>query len=232
MNSKNNLNSDLQAIRHSTEHVLTQAMERLYPNKFLMAMGPATDDGFYFDFEPIGDFKISENDFPAIETEMIKIIKENLPIIREEISLDDAKKMFADNPYKMEWLNSIQNRGEIITVYKTGEEFIDLCAGPHVRYTSKIKAFKLLSIAGAYWHGDEKNAMLQRIYGTCFTTEKELKEYLHLLEEAQKRDHRKLGPQLELFNFYQDEAGAGLIFYHPNGAMVRKIIEDYIKEEN
>jgi len=215
---ENNPNENLHNLRHSAEHVLTQAMQRLYPNKFLMAMGPATDDGFYFDFEPVGDFKISENDFPTIEAEMVKIVKENLPIIREEISLDDAKKMFADNPYKMEWLNSIQDRGEVITIYKTGEEFIDLCAGPHVRYTSKIKAFKLLSIAGAYWHGDEKNKMLTRIYGTAFESKEELQKHLDNIEEAKKRDHRKLGPQLGLF--FIDETAPGMPYWLPKGTIV------------
>jgi threonyl-tRNA synthetase len=121
---------------------------------------------------------------------------------------------------------------ENVSIYQTGEGFIDLCKGPHVAHAGEIKAFALLSTAGAYWRGDEKNAMLQRIYGTCFPSMNELKEHLKILEEAQKRDHRKLGPQLDLFNFYQDEAGAGLIFYHPNGATVRRIIEDYIKDEN
>ena len=224
---ENNSNENLHNLRHSAEHVLTQAMQRLYPNKFLMAMGPATDDGFYFDFEPIGDFKVSENDFETIEAEMTKIVKENLPIIRQEISLDDAKKMFADNPYKMEWLNSIQDRGEVITIYKTGDEFIDLCAGPHVRYTSKIKAFKLLSIAGAYWHGDEKNKMLTRIYGTAFESKEELTEYLDLIEEAKKRDHRILGQKLKLFTISK-LVGAGLPLLQPRGMIIRKELENYL----
>lgn len=226
---ENNSNENLHNLRHSAEHVLTQAMQRLYPNKFLMAMGPATDDGFYFDFEPIGDFKVSENDFETIEAEMTKIVKENLPIIRQEISLDDAKKMFADNPYKMEWLNSIQDRGEVITIYKTGDEFIDLCAGPHVRYTSKIKAFKLLSIAGAYWHGDEKNKMLTRIYGTAFESKEELQKHLDNIEEAKKRDHRKLGKDLEIY-FYDDEVGQGLPLWLPNGGIIIEELEKLAKE--
>ncbi|MFA6185231.1 MAG: threonine--tRNA ligase [Candidatus Shapirobacteria bacterium] len=216
--SQNNQNSELQNIRHSAEHVLTQAMQRLFPNKFLMAMGPATDDGFYFDFEPVEDFKVSENDFPQIEAEMAKIIKENLPIIKEEIKLEDAKKLFADNPYKMEWLNSIKNRGEVITIYKTGDEFTDLCAGPHVRYTKQIKAFKLLSIAGAYWHGDEKNKMLTRIYGTAFESKEELEKYLINIEEAKKRDHRKLGPQLGIF--FIDETAPGMPYWLPKGTII------------
>jgi len=216
MSSKNS-NSLIQ-IRHSSEHVLTQAMERLYPNKFLMAMGPATDDGFYFDFEPVKDFKISDTDFPAIEKEMQKIIKENLPIVRQEISLEEAKKIFKNNPYKMEWLNSIKDRGEVITVYKTGDEFVDLCAGPHIESTNRIKAFKLLSIAGAYWHGDEKNKMLTRIYGTAFESQSDLDQHLYNLEEAKKRDHRKLGPQLGLF--FIDETAPGMPYWLPKGTII------------
>jgi len=208
----------LHKIRHSSEHVLTQAMERLFLGKFLMAMGPATDDGFYFDFEPLNDFKISEADFPKIEAEMIKIIKANLPIIREEITLDQAKKLFKDNPYKLEWLNTIEDRNEIISIYKTGEEFVDLCAGPHVKSTGEIKAFKLLSIAGAYWHGDEKNKMLTRIYGTAFESKEELDKYLFILEEAKKRDHRKLGPQLGIF--FLDETAPGMPYWLPKGTII------------
>jgi threonyl-tRNA synthetase len=216
--SLNKIDDNLNQIRHSSEHILTQAMQRLYPNQFIMAMGPATDDGFYFDFETIGDFKISEEDFPKIEAEMAKIIKENLPIIRQEISLEEAKKLFKDNPYKMEWLESIKDRGEVITIYKTGDEFVDLCAGPHVRYTKQIKAFKLLSIAGAYWHGDEKNKMLTRVYGTAFENKEELEKYLTNIEEAKKRDHRKLGPQLGLF--FLDETAPGMPYWLPKGTIM------------
>ncbi|MDD4785113.1 MAG: threonine--tRNA ligase, partial [Candidatus Shapirobacteria bacterium] len=231
MNSTNDSKNDLQSIRHSAEHVLTQAMNRLYPNKFLMAMGPATNDGFYFDFETLNDFKVSEKDFPIIEAEMAKIIKENLPIIRQEISIDDAKKLFVNNPYKMEWLNSIKDRGEKIIIYKTGDEFIDLCAGPHVRYTKNIKAFKLISIAGAYWHGDEKNKMLTRIYGTAFESKEELKKYLNNLEEAKKRDHRKIGKDLDLFSI-DEQVGPGLILWHPKLSIVREEIENYWRQEH
>jgi threonyl-tRNA synthetase len=194
-----------------------------------MAMGPATEDGFYFDFEPIGDFKVSEEDFPKIEAEMAKIIKENLPIIRQEVGLEEAKKLFANNPYKMEWLESIKDRGEIITIYKTGDEFVDLCAGPHVRYTKQIKAFKLLSIAGAYWHGDEKNKMLTRVYGTAFESKEELENYLHNIEEAKKRDHRKLGRELEIY-FFDDEVGQGLPLWLPNGGIIIEELEKLAKE--
>jgi threonyl-tRNA synthetase len=223
-------NQNLHDIRHSAEHILSQAMIRLYgPDAFYMAMGPATDDGFYMDFEPRGDFKASEEDFSKIEAEMTKIVKENLPIVRKEITLEQAKEMFADNPYKMEWLETITNRDEVITIYTTGDEFVDLCAGPHVRYTSKVKAFKLLSIAGAYWHGDEKNKMLTRIYGTAFETKEDLQKHLEMLEEAKKRDHRKLGRELEIF-FYDDEVGQGLPLWMPNGGVIIEELEKLAKE--
>ncbi|MCW1949416.1 MAG: threonine--tRNA ligase [Candidatus Shapirobacteria bacterium] len=217
---------DLHDLRHSAEHILTLAMLRLFPNQFLPAMGPATDDGFYFDFEPLNGFKISDEDFSKIEAEMAKIIKENLPIIRQEISLNEAKKLFVNNPYKMEWLEGITNREEVITAYTIGE-FVDLCAGPHVRYTSKVKAFKLLSIAGAYWHGDEKNKMLTRIYGTAFESKENLTEYLDLIEEAKKRDHRILGQKLKIFTISK-LIGAGLPLLQPNGMTIRQEIEKYL----
>ena len=217
---------DLHDLRHSAEHILTLAMQMLYPGQFLPAMGPATDEGFYFDFDSVGDFKISEDDFPALEAEMAKIVKENLPIIREEISLEEAKKIFKDNPYKMEWLEGIKNRDEIITTYTMGE-FVDLCAGPHVRYTSKVKAFKLLSVAGAYWHGSEKNKMLTRIYGTAFDNKAALEEYIHNIEEAKKRDHRILGQKLKLFTISK-LVGPGLPLLQPKGMVIRKELENYL----
>jgi threonyl-tRNA synthetase len=216
-------------IRHSAEHILTQAMQRLYgPDKFYMAMGPATDDGFYFDFESLNDFKISEEDFPRIEAEMAKIVKENLPITQKIISIDEAKKLFADNPYKIEWLDSITDRGEKISVYWTADQFVDLCAGPHVDFTKQVTAFKLLSIAGAYWHGDEKNKMLTRIYGVAFDSKDKLKEYLKNLEEAKKRDHRKLGKELGLFTF-SELIGSGLPLYTPKGAFIRLAVNNYVE---
>ena len=220
---------NLHKIRHSAEHILTQAMYLLYGNdKFYMAMGPATDDGFYFDFEPLGDLKISEEDFPKIEAEMAKIIKANLPIVREELSLNQAKDLFKDNPYKLEWLNSITDRNEIISIYKTGDKFVDLCAGPHVENTSEIKAFKLLSIAGAYWHGDEKNKMLTRIYGTAFESQNDLDHFLWQIEEAKKRDHRKIGKELDLFSFHP-EAPAD-VFWHNKGYIIMREMFAYWRE--
>ncbi len=226
--SSEKIDNNLDQLRHSAEHILTLAMTRLYSNKFLPAMGPSTEDGFYFDLETLNGFKISEENFPDIEAEMTKIVKENLPIIRKEITLEEAKKIFKDNPYKIEWLEGITNREEVVTTYTIGE-FTDLCAGPHVRYSSKVKAFKLLSIAGAYWHGDEKNKMLTRIYGTAFDSKEELKKYLDNLEEAKKRDHRKLGRELEIY-FYDDEVGQGLPLWLPNGGIIIEELEKLAKE--
>jgi len=245
----NSNTNELWALRHSAEHVLTQAMLKLYPG-LKMAMGPATDEGFYFDFEevvpspdsigtrdPVDNKKnkISEADFPKIEEEMARIIKADLPITKEEISIAEARKLFADNEYKQEWLDEIEARGEKATVYWIGSpnnphSFVDLCAGPHVESTGKIKAFKLMKIAGAYWHGDEKNKMLTRIYGTAFESENELKDYLKMLEEAEKRDHRKLGKELDLFVF-ADIVGKGLPMLTPHGTVIRKELEKFVLEE-
>jgi len=220
---------DLEKMRHSCEHVLTQAMLRLYPG-IKMAMGPATEEGFYFDFDP-GSVKISEADFPKIEAKMAKIIKADLPIKREVVTVKKARSLFKGNPYKQEWLDEIEKRSEKPTLYRTGQDFVDLCAGPHVFSTGKIGAFKLLSLAGAYWHGDEKNKMLTRIYGTCFTTKKDLNEFLWQQEEAKKRDHRKLGQELDLFS-QNDELGPGLILWHPNLSLVREEIELWWRMEH
>jgi len=229
---------DLKTMRHSCEHVLHQAMRELYPG-LRRAMGPATDEGFYHDFDYEG--KVNETDFPKIEKRMQEIIEANLPIIRQEISLEEAKKLFKDNPYKIDWLKQIalrqaQGKKEKTTIYWTGEpgkpgSDVDLCRGPHVESTGKIGPFKLLSIAGAYWHGDEKNKMLTRIYGTCFTTQKELDNYLWLLEESRKRDHRKLGQELDLFST-NPLTGPGLILWHPKLAVARSEAEKFWKEEH
>jgi len=213
---------NLEIMRHSCEHVLTQVMLKLYPG-LKMAMGPAVEDGFYFDFDCKD--KISEEDFPKIEKEMKKIIGQDLPIKKQEISVKEARKLFEGNSYKQEWLDEIEKRGKKVIIYRTGEDFVDLCSGPHVESTGKIGPFKLLSVAGAYWHGDEKNKMLTRIYGACFPTQKELDQYLWQIEEAKKRDHRVLGQKLELFMF-DDEVGQGLPLWLPKGAFVRhKIME-------
>ncbi|OGC50095.1 threonine--tRNA ligase [candidate division WWE3 bacterium RIFCSPHIGHO2_01_FULL_40_23] len=224
-------NDPLMPMRHSCEHVLHQAMVELYPG-LKRAMGPATAEGFYHDFDYDG--KISEEDFSKIEERMTEIIRRDLPFIKEEISVNEAKKLFSDNEYKLDWINDIKDRGEKLTIYWTGKPHekgsnVDLCAGPHVSSTGKIGPFKLLSIAGAYWHGNEKNKMLTRIYGTCFEKKEDLDKYLKQLEEAKKRDHRKLGQELDLFSF-ADEVGPGLVLWSPKGAIIREELEKLAKE--
>ncbi|MDH5533043.1 MAG: threonine--tRNA ligase [Candidatus Pacebacteria bacterium] len=219
-------------LRHSAEHVLTQAMVNLYGrDKIIMAMGPATEEGFYFDFET-KDIKVSEENFSKIEKEMYKIVNKGFDITRHEIEISDARELFKDNSYKQEWLDEIEAAGEKATVYWTGEpnaegSFVDLCKGPHIDNTKEIGAIKLLSVAGAYWRGDEKNQMLTRIYGTAFESREELKAYLHMLEEAKKRDHKKLGKELDLFTF-SNLVGAGLPLWTPKGTLIRNILEDYV----
>jgi len=214
------------AMRHSAEHVLTQAMINLYP-KLKMAMGPATDDGFYFDFD--NKDKIAESDFPKIEAEMRKIIDLNLPIKREVVNVKKARGLFKGNEYKEEWIDEIEESKKKAVLYWTGDKFVDLCSGPHINSTGDIKAFKLLSVAGAYWRGTEKNKMLTRIYGTAFQSKKELEEYLKNLEEAKKRDHRKIGKELELFMF-SDKVGPGLPLWLPQGTIIKDELEKFGKE--
>lgn len=226
--------TNLTALRHSAEHILTQAMERLWPGQIIKAMGPAIDNGFYFDFETTNGLKITEADFPKIEKEMRKIIEENLPFERMVVTAELAREMFKGNPYKQEWIKKAEGEKEQITVYWTGDpgrggSFVDVCAGPHVGKTSEVKAFKLLSVAGAYWHGDEKNKMLTRIYGTAFETQEELDKYVSQIEEAKKRDHRKLGKELDLFSF-SDLVGSGLPLYSPKGAFIRRTLNDYVEK--
>lgn len=220
---------DLNTLRHSCSHVMAQAVKELWP-EVKLGIGPAIEDGFYYDFDKKEPF--SDEDLARIEKKMLEIIKEDEPFIREELSKKEALSLFKKlkENFKVELINELPE--EKVTIYKTGERFTDLCRGPHIESTAKIKAFKLLSVAGAYWHGIETNPMLQRIYGTCFETQKELEEYLKNLEEAKKRDHRKLGPALEFFDIYHSQAGAGLVFYHPKGAVLRTIIEDYEKKEH
>jgi threonyl-tRNA synthetase len=226
-------NSDqLEKMRHSCEHVLTQAMYRLFPG-IKMAMGPPIENGFYFDFDP-GKLKIPESAFSKIEKEMVGIIKQDLPIKRQAISVKKARELFKGNEYKQEWLDEIEKKGQKVSLYWTGEpgakdSFVDLCAGPHVTSTGKIGPFKLLSIAGAYWHGDEKNKMLTRIYGTCFPTQKELDEFLKQQEEAKKRDHRKLNQVLKLY-LLSDDLGTGLATLLPNGAIIAEELENWAKQ--
>jgi threonyl-tRNA synthetase len=220
---------DLDTLRHSCSHVLAKAVKEIWPQTKL-AIGPSIEDGFYYDFDKKEPF--TDEDLAKIEQKMEEIIKKNEPFAREELSKEKALSLFAkmQEDYKVELIQEIAD--ETVSVYKTGPNFLDLCRGPHLESTGEIKAFKLLSVAGAYWHGIETNPMLQRIYGTCFESNKELEQYLKDLEESKLRDHRKLGPQLEFFDIYQEEAGPGLVFYHPKGALLRKIIEDYEKTEH
>ena len=217
----------LDILRHSTAHLMAQAVKRLFPN-VKVTIGPTIENGFYYDFDKKDGF--SPEDLEKIEDEMKKIVKEKLDIRREEVSREEAIKMFKDmgEDYKVELIEELPE-GETISIYRQGE-FVDLCRGPHVPNTSFLKVFKLLSVAGAYWRGDENNAMLQRVYGTAFFKKKDLKDYLNMLEEAKKRDHRKLGKELELFAF-EDIVGGGLVFWYPNGAIVRKQIEDFMYKE-
>lgn len=217
---------ELLALRHTAEHVLHTAMQNLYP-KLKKAMGPATDEGFYFDFDL--DEKISERDFPKIEKEMKKLIEADLPVKQEFVDVIKASEIFKNNPYKLDWLDQIEQRREKVSIYKIGNVDLDLCSGPHVSSTGKVKAFKLLTVAGAYWHGDEKNKMLTRIYGTAFESQKELDEYLHLLEESKKRDHKKLGVELDLFTF-SDLVGAGLPLWTPKGTILRDQLDNFVWE--
>jgi threonyl-tRNA synthetase len=204
-------------------------MFRIYsPAKIIAAMGPATADGFYFDFEA-KDVVITEADFPKIEKEMAKIIKSGQDIVRSEVSVEEAKVLFKNNVYKEEWLNSFDAKGLKLTVYKTGERFVDLCKGPHIANTKEIGAFKLLSVAGAYWHGDEKNKMLTRIYGIAFKTQAELDKWLWTQEEAKKRDHRKLGKELDLFLF-SELVGGGLPLWTPRGTVIREELNNFVWE--
>lgn len=218
---------DLQTLRHSASHVMAQAVKRLYPDCKL-AIGPAIDNGFYYDFDSQVPF--TSEDLVKIETEMKKIVKENLKIRRFELPRDEAIALMEKRgePYKVELISDIPD-GEPISFYEQGE-YIDLCAGPHIAYTSGVKAYKLLSVTGAYWRGDEKNKMLQRIYGTAFATKDELNAYLEQMEEAKKRDHNKLGRELEFFTTV-DVIGQGLPILLPKGARVIQILQRWVEDE-
>jgi len=216
----------LEILRHSTSHVMAMAVKELFPG-VKVTIGPAIEDGFYYDFDYERPFK--EEDLPKIEEKMAEIIKADYPFQRKEVSKEEAIKFFEQQgeKYKLELLQEINDAR--VSLYTQGS-FTDLCRGPHIPSTGKIKAYKLTKVAGAYWRGDERREMLSRIYGVAFPTKKELKAYLQKLEEARKRNHVKLGPQLELFNTYE-EIGAGMVVWHPKGAMLRYILEDFeIKE--
>ncbi|GAB4286947.1 MAG: threonine--tRNA ligase [Candidatus Dojkabacteria bacterium] len=248
----NETQNNLWKLRHTCEHVFNQAIEELFPGKIVRAMGPAIEDGWYNDSR--WDVDISENDFSKIEKRMQKIIDANFPLIYKEVSEQEAREMFKDNPFKQEFIDEFLKDGKKLSVYYTGDPdaepgsykkkvagiaaahlpgdavFVDLCAGPHVKTTGEIKAFKLLSIAGAYWRGDEKNEMLTRVYGTAFESKEELDEYLHRLEEAKKRDHRKIAKDQDLIVF-SDLVGKGLPLWTPRGATIRRELERFVVDE-
>ncbi len=219
--------SPLETLRHSAAHILAQAVKQLYPETKI-SIGPPIDEGFYYDFDRQTPF-IPE-DLEKIEKRMKEIIAKDYSFERSEVSKEEARKVLQkmNEPYKLEILDGIAD--PIISFYKDGD-FTDLCEGPHVASTGKVKAVKLLSVAGAYWRGSEKNKMLQRIYGTAFPTEAELQEFLRVREEAKLRDHRRLMVDLELMSI-KEEAGAGLVFYHPKGALVRYLIEEKMRQEH
>ena len=217
----------LSVLNHSCAHLLAQAVKHLYKDaKFWV--GPVISDGFYYDID-LGDITLTEEDLPKIEKEMKKISKDGKRIIRHEISKKEALEMFHDDPYKIDLINNMDENDTIITCYSQGD-FTDLCRGPHVESVKEIKYFKLLKVSGAYFKGDSKNKMLQRIYGICFQTEKDLNEYLYLLEEAKKRDHKKLGKELDLF--MMSEYGPGFPFFLNNGMILRNQLENFWYEEH
>ncbi|MHB8433297.1 MAG: threonine--tRNA ligase [Candidatus Tyrphobacter sp.] len=214
----------LPELRHTAAHVLAYAVQDLFPDA-KPTIGPAIENGFYYDFDRATPF--APEDLARLEERMHEIVAADYPMVGREVSREDAIAAFPNNPYKIEIAQQIPD-GEPITLYTIGD-FTDLCRGGHAKRTGEIRAFKLQSVAGAYWRGDERNAMLQRIYGTAWHDERELDAYLRQLDEAQRRDHRKLGTELDLFSI-EEEAGGGLVFWHPKGAVVREIVEGFIRE--
>ncbi len=212
-------------MRHSAAHIMAEAVLSIFPDaKF--GIGPAIENGFYYDFEL--PRSLNPDDLPLISTRMAEIIKSNLPFIKQEMDKKEARRLFADQPYKLELIDEIPD--EKVSLYRQGS-FVDLCRGPHVSFAGQIGAFKLVSIAGAYWRGDEHRPMLQRIYGVAFDTKEALAAHLKKLEEAARRDHRKLGRELDLFSIHE-EAGPGLVHWHPKGAVIRRVIEDFWRDEH
>ncbi|TET40985.1 MAG: threonine--tRNA ligase [Dehalococcoidia bacterium] len=215
----------LERMRHSAAHIMAEAVQCLFPGaKF--GIGPTIENGFYYDFEL--SRPLTPEDLPVIENKMREIISQNVPFVTEEMSKDEARKLFATQPYKLELINEIPDT--TVTIYKQGA-FTDLCRGPHLASTGEVRAFKLTHLAGAYWRGDEKRPMLQRIYGVAFESQEELDDYLSWQAEVTKRDHRKLGRELDLFSTHE-EIGPGLICWHPRGALIRQIIEDLWRAEH
>ncbi len=217
----------LDILRHSSAHIMAQAVKELFPEA-KVTIGPSIEDGFYYDFDTFRPF--TPEDLEKIETRMKEIIKSRLPFRRKIMSRDAAVRYFEEigETYKVEIINALDS--EDVSLYSQGE-FTDLCRGPHIPNTGSVKAFKLMKVAGAYWRGDERNRMLQRIYGTAFPNKEKLKKHLELIEEAKKRDHRKLGKELDLFSIL-DEAGPGMVIWHPKGALLRYLVEDFERKEH
>lgn len=215
----------LERMRHSASHIMAEAVQHLFPGaKF--GIGPIIENGFYYDFEL--PRPLTPEDLPVIENKMREIVGQDVPFVGKEMSKDKARKLFASQPYKLELVDEIADSN--VTIYKQGS-FTDLCRGPHASSTGEVKAFKLTHLAGAYWRGDEKRPMLQRIYGVAFHSQQELDDYLSLQAEAARRDHRKLGKELDLFSTHE-EIGPGLVCWHPKGALIRQIIEDFWRTEH
>jgi len=223
--TKTDNDENLEVVRHSAAHVMAEAVQSIFPDA-RFGIGPAIKDGFYYDFDL--PRSLTPDDLPLIEARMREIIAADEPFLHREVSKEEARHLFASQPYKLELIDEIPD--DRVSLYQQGK-FVDLCRGPHVSSAGEIKAFKLLSVAGAYWRGDEHQPMLQRIYGTAFATEEALSEHLRRIEEASRRDHRKLGRELDLFSI-SEEAGPGLVLWHPKGAVIRRVIEDFWKEEH
>ena len=230
-----------EVLRHSTAHVLAQAVTRLWPGAHF-AIGPAIQDGFYYDFDLPGGAHFSDADMARIEDEMRKIVTEDQPFVRSEHSIEEGLAIFSSQPYKVEIIQAVQAGGSaedlaevgdaaVVSAYRNSEGFVDLCRGPHVPSTGRLGYFKLMRVAGAYWRGDEKRQQLQRIYGTAWDTQEALDAHLYRLEEAEKRDHRKLGAEMDLFSF-PTEIGPGLSVFHPKGGALRRLIEDYSRQRH
>jgi threonyl-tRNA synthetase len=228
-------------IRHSSAHVMAQAVTRLWPGA-RYAIGPAIKDGFYYDFELPGGEHFSDDDLARVDAEMRTIIEEDQPFVREEYSIDDALAIFKDQPFKVEIIEAVARGGSeedlaeigsdsVVSTYRNSSEFIDLCRGPHVPSTLRLGHFQLTRVAGAYWRGDEKNPQLQRIYGTAWESKDALETHLRQLEEAEARDHRKLGHELDLFSF-PSEIGPGLAVFHPRGGIIRRVLEEYSRQRH
>ena len=230
-----------EVIRHSTAHVMAQAVTRLWPGA-RYAIGPAINDGFYYDFELPDGQHFSDDDLGRVDAEMRAIIAEDQPFTRAEYSIDEALALFKDQPYKTEIIEAVARGGSVedlaeagsdslISTYTNAPSFVDLCRGPHVPRTSRLGHFRLTRVAGAYWRGDEKNPQLQRIYGTAWESKDALDAHLLQLEEAEARDHRKLGHELDLYSF-PSEIGPGLAIFHPRGGLIRRILEEYSRQRH